>query len=112
MLFRSGLASVHANNALSHQRWAAARPSSLRCYLGAQPGATSVMPTSGLPAQVEGREPELHELAVAEPNFAVLLVSVERMEWLHLHTRGQRRALFKWAEGGEHSSCTLQWLNP
>ena len=107
-----GLASVHANNASSHQRWAAARPSSLRCYLGAQPGAPSDAPTSGLPAQVEGREPEPHELVIAEPNFAVLLVSVQRMEWLHLHTRGQRRALFKWAEGGEHSSCTMQWLNP
>lgn len=107
-----GVASVHANNALSHQRWAASRPSSLRCYLGAQPGAVTDAPTSGLPAQVEGHEPELHELVIAEPNFAVLQVAVQRLEWLHLHTRGQRRALFTWADGGEQGSCTMQWLNP
>ena len=108
----NGTASVHANNALSHQRWAAARPSSLRCYLGAQPGTVSSVPTSGLPAQVEGREPALHELAVAELNFAVLQINVQRMEWLHLHTRGQRRALFTWIDGSAQSSCTMQWLNP
>ncbi|MBC7649771.1 MAG: pyridoxamine 5'-phosphate oxidase family protein [Vitreoscilla sp.] len=108
----NGVASVHANDALSHQRWAASRPSSLRCYLGAQPGAISDAPTSGLPAQVEGREPELHELVVAEPNFAVLQIVVRRMEWLHLHTRGQRRALFTWVDGGEQGICTMQWLNP
>jgi len=107
----NGVASVQANNTLSHQRWAAARPSSLRCFLGARPGELSPVPTSGLPAQLEGREPELHELAVAEPNFAVLQVAVQRMEWLHLHTRGQRRALFTWA-GGEPGHCTMQWLNP
>lgn len=108
----NGVASVQANNALSHQRWAASRPSSLRCYLGAQPGAVSLEPTSGLPAQLEGREPELQELAVAEVNFAVLQIDVQRMEWLHLHTRGQRRALFSWVDGSAQSSCTMQWLNP
>lgn len=108
----NGVASVQANNAFSHQRWAASRPSSLRCYLGAQPGAVSPEATSGLPAQVEGREPERHELAVAEPHFAVLQIAVQRLEWLHLHSRGQRRALFTWAEDGEQSRCAMQWLNP
>ena len=110
-----GIATVHANDALSHQRWAAARPSSLRCYLGAQPGAVSAAPTSGLPAQVEGREPEWQELAVAEPNFAVLQIATQRMEWLHLHTRGQRRALFSWSAGDvgdAQGGCVMQWLNP
>ena len=108
----NGVASVHANDALSHQRWAASRPSSLRCYIGAQPGAVSDAPASGLPAQLEGREPELHELVIAEPNFAVLQIAVRRMEWLHLHTRGQRRALFTWDDGSEQCSCTMRWLNP
>ena len=108
----NGVAHMHANDALSHQRWLASRPSSLRCYLGAQPGGISPQPTSGLPAHVEGREPELTELAEAEPHFAVLQVSVQRLEWLHLHTRGQRRALFSWADETPDSGCTMQWLNP
>ena len=108
----TGTATVHANEALSHQRWTASRPSSLRCYLGAQPGGISPQPTSGLPPQVEGREPELAELQVAEPHFAVLQVAVQRLEWLHLHTRGQRRAAFSWLDDSPESSCTMQWLNP
>jgi pyridoxamine 5'-phosphate oxidase len=108
----NGVVSVHANDALSHQRWAASRPSSLRCYLGAQPGAASAEPTSGLPVHVEGREPELHELEIAEQNFAVLQIAVQRMEWLHLHTRGQRRALFSWVDAPADGHCAMQWLNP
>ena len=108
----SGLVSVHANDALSRQRWAAARPSSLRCYLGAQPGVASAEPTSGLPVHVEGREPDLQELEIAEQNFAVLQVTVQRMEWLHLHTRGQRRAEFVWVNSVKGDGCSMQWLNP
>ena len=108
----TGTATVHAGNALSHQRWTASRPSSLRCYLGARPGGISAEPTSGLPPQVEGREPEPAELQVAEPHFAVLQVAVQRLEWLHLHTRGQRRAAFAWADESPGSDCTMQWLNP
>ncbi len=108
----NGMVSVHTGDLLSHQRWVAARPSSLRCFLGAQPGAISAEPTSGLPPQVEGREPDLAELQIAEPHFAVLQVAVQRLEWLHLHTGGQRRALYTWADDSAGSRCTMQWLNP
>ena len=108
----NGTISVHAGDELSHQRWAAARPSSLRCFLGAQPGGVSAEPTSGLPAQMEGREPDPQELRTAEPHFAVLQVTVQRLEWLHLHTGGQRRALFTWTDESAGSRCTMQWLNP
>jgi pyridoxine/pyridoxamine 5'-phosphate oxidase len=108
----NGMVSVHTNDELSHQRWAAARPSSLRCFLGAQPGGVSAEPTSGLPPQMEGREPDLAELQIAEPHFAVLQLTVQRLEWLHLHTGGQRRALFTWADQSADSQCAMQWLNP
>ena len=123
----NGTCAVHSGDALSHQRWSASRPSSLRCFAGAPPGAISAEPTSGLPAQLEGREPEAAELADAEPHFAVLTVAVQQLEWLHLHTRGQRRAAFTWPEGAEQggaeqreteqgaaveSVCHMQWLNP
>ena len=112
----NGVVTVNVGNALSHQRWAAARPSSLRCFAGAQPGGQSAVPTSGLPARLEGREPELSELLDAELNFAVLTVKALRLEWLHLHSRGQRRAAFTWpldARSADYGDqCTLQWLNP
>lgn len=108
----NGTARVHAGDALAHQRWAGSRPSSLRCFLGAPPGSVSPQPTSGLPLPMEGREPQLAELQAGEPHFAVLQIAVQRLEWLHLHTRGQRRALFSWADDAVASSCTMQWLNP
>ena len=108
----NGVATLHSGNALSHQRWAASRPSSLRCYAGAQPGAMSQQPTSGLPAQFESREPELAELADVRQYFAVLTIAVQRLEWLHLHSRGQRRASFCWAGVPGTDVCAMQWLNP
>ena len=107
----NGLASVHAGDAISHQRWASSGPGSLRCFLGAQPGDVSPVPTSGLPADVEGRVPDVAELQVAEPHFAVLQIWVQQLEWLHLHTSGQRRAMFTWVDA-EGSDCRMQWLNP
>ena len=59
-----------------------------------------------------GREPELAELAGAEPYFAVIEVAVQRLEWLHLHTRGQRRALFVWPAELSGEGVSMQWLNP
>ncbi len=106
----NGTCAVHAGDALSHQRWSASRPSSLRCFAGAPPGALSPMPTSGLPADLEGREPEWAELAGAQAHFAVLSVGVRRLEWLHLHTRGQRRAAFDWT--ADDGIGQMQWLNP
>lgn len=108
----NGTVTAHAANPLSRQRWAASRPSSLRCYLGDSPGAVSATPTSGLPAHVEAREPELAELASAERYFVVLTVVVQRLEWLHLHTRGQRRASFAWPATPDSDGCSMQWLNP
>jgi pyridoxamine 5'-phosphate oxidase len=108
----NGATSVHSHSPLSQQRWADCRPSSLRCFLGATPGSISPEPTSGLPARLEGREPERAELQVAEAHFAVLQVTIERLEWLHLHTGGQRRALFCWTEDAADAPCRMHWLNP
>jgi pyridoxine/pyridoxamine 5'-phosphate oxidase len=108
----NGTATAHTANELSRQRWAASRPSSLRCYLGDPPGAVSAWPTSGLPVHLQAREPERAELAPAEPYFAVLTVVVQRLEWLHLHTRGQRRAEFVWPPEPDREDCSMRWLNP
>ena len=108
----NGLATLHAANSLSDQRWASSRPSSLRCFLGAPPGGISPVPTSGLPRDMEGRVPELAELQAARPHFAVLQVTIEQLEWLHLHTGGQRRAVFNWPAQSAGSDCRMQWLNP
>lgn len=104
----SGLGVLHTNDALAEARWQASSPSSLRCYVGNAPGEITHKPSSGLPAELEGRVPDWAELTGGQAHFAVLSITVARMEWLYLHTRGQRRALYQWAG----SDYTMNWLNP
>lgn len=80
-----------------------------RCYLVEDaPGAASDRGTSGLPADVEGRKPSEDEVALGRPNFALLNVRIDCMDWLSLDQRGHRRALIQWSEG-EPSG---RWLVP
>ena len=84
--------------------WSASSAFARRCYLGDAPGELSDEATSGLPAEVEGRVPEEGLLAPARANFALLLVRVDRFDWLHLAHDGHRRARFD-GEGA-------RWLAP
>ena len=104
----SGLGVLHTGNALATARWQASSPSSLRCYVGDPPGDISPVPSSGLPAALEGRVPLWEELSSGQAHFAVLSVTLQRLEWLYLHTGGQRRALYEWTG----SDCVMNWLNP
>lgn len=104
----SGLGVLHIADALAQARWQASSPSSLRCYVGQTPGEITSEPSSGLPAELEGRVPAWSELADGQSHFAVLSITVARLEWLYLHTGGQRRALYQWAG----TNCTMHWLNP
>lgn len=80
--------------------WAAATPFARRCYLlEAAPGSRLSAPGSGLPAWVEGRKPEAAELVAARPNFALVIVTVAAIDWLHLAQDGHRRARFAEADG-------------
>lgn len=84
--------------------WAESTNFARRCYLGAAPGAVSEGPTSGLPSQFEGSEPDEAELVDARANFALLLVEVEEADWFSLAHTGHRRALLT-ASGGK-------WIAP
>jgi pyridoxamine 5'-phosphate oxidase len=116
----NGLVAVHAGDALAHDRWKASGESSLRCYLGRAPGTPSAEPTSGLPSDMQASIPSRAELAPGQQHFAVLEVDVQRLEWLYLHSRGQRRALYQWQTGaagqpeqpGKPGHWAMGWLNP
>jgi hypothetical protein len=82
-----------------------------RCYLAAPaPGSAVNLPTSGLDPDIEGRKPEGFEVAPARENFAILLVEIERIEWLYLAHTGHRRAMFDWDSG--NNSWNGHWLVP
>jgi len=80
-----------------------------RCYLGDAPGAFADAPTSGLPSELEGVEPSDEQLVEAWPNFAVLLVELESLDWLYLAHTGHVRARF---ERGPYAAWEGHWIAP
>lgn len=105
----AGTARVLTDDPMTDAAWAASTEFARRCYLaGAAPGTVVAGPTSGLPAAVEGRRPEPAELLPARPNFAVVLVTVAAIDWLHLAQTGHRRARLVRAGDG----WSGDWLIP
>ncbi len=87
-------ARVHAQDGIADQAWHNSRPQSRLCYEQAiAPGAPVVAPLPELPANAR--------LALADdgrPNFAVLIMVVDSIEWLYLAIEGHRRARWVWRD--------------
>ena len=91
----SGRGCINDTGAQADAAWAASSPSSRRCYLATPgPGTLAAIATSGLPKSFENRVPERAETEAGRPNFAVLIVEIEALEWLYLAADGHRRARF------------------
>ncbi|MEM1131658.1 MAG: pyridoxamine 5'-phosphate oxidase family protein [Pseudomonadota bacterium] len=75
--------------------WREATLYARRCYLAdPAPGSFTESPISGLPSDLEGVEPTEERSHLGRPNFALLYITIDRMEWLYLAHTGHRRALF------------------
>jgi pyridoxine/pyridoxamine 5'-phosphate oxidase len=94
-----GTGQVTREGAAVDDAWAGSDTYARRCYLGAGPGELSDVPTSGLPDWIAGRRPTEEELITARPNFAILLVRLEEVDWFNLSHSGHRRALFRRDDG-------------
>lgn len=88
--------------------WAEATNFAKRCYLGDAPGNVTEEPTSGLPAQFEGVEPDDAALIPARANFAILKVTLRELDWFHLAHTGHVRAQFV----REGDGWTGSWAAP
>jgi pyridoxamine 5'-phosphate oxidase len=105
----SGLAVITHDDAIAEAAWVTTSISGRRCYLAdTAPGSTSAMATSGLPAPFDRAMPTMTESEAGRANFAVLLVTVDRLEWLYLAASGHRRAVFT-RDGNEWRGT---WLVP
>lgn len=107
----AGEAIIHADedDALKSERWRATRAFGRRCYMGAAPSRIAAEATSGLPAEIETREPTAEESESGFPNFAVVATQIISIDCLELHAKGHRRALFKRMENG---GWETNWLTP
>ncbi len=98
-------ARLHTGDDIARAAWAASRPQGRLCYEQAlAPGEAVDAPLPVLPAD--------QRFAVAddgERNFAVLMATVDRVEWLYLAIEGHRRALWTW---GDAAGWQGTWLAP
>lgn len=91
--------------------WQSSTTFARRCYMAeSTPGATSEQPTSGLPEWIEGKQPDESQLIDARMNFAVMVVTIENIEWLYLANAGHRRATWGWDEA--ELKWSGRWLVP
>ncbi|MEQ8410869.1 MAG: pyridoxamine 5'-phosphate oxidase family protein [Erythrobacter sp.] len=104
-----GSARVLADAPVTEQAWANGSNFARRCYLGEGPGTPADGPTSGLPSEFEGVEPTDEQLTAARPNFAILMVEIESLDWLYLAHTGHVRAGF---ERGADAAWQGRWLSP
>ena len=103
-----GTGRIEAHGPITDAAWAASTNFARRCYLGDGPGAVSDGPTSGLPPEFEGTEPDDTQIIPARENFAVLLIDIAEVDWLYLAHTGHQRAQF--SRAGE--VWTGRWVAP
>lgn len=104
------VAHVHIGDALARACWDGLTLGQQCQYLVAgPPGLPFAWPTSGLPPELESREPDPDEAARGRFNFAVVTATITHIDWLYLTRYGHRRATFSWDDEGR---LKTSWLVP
>jgi pyridoxamine 5'-phosphate oxidase len=96
-----GRAVLHSTDAIADAAWQSSQRMSRVCY-GTMPAPGSFLESpSGfaLPSEDE-------QIAAGRSNFVAVVIAIERIEWLFLHSGGHRRAMFDVTQG------TARWLVP
>jgi len=103
-------AAIHHRDTLAEDAWQALTPRRRRDYLVSGPrGLPWAWATSGLPAELEGRDPTEVESDAGRLNFAVVVCHIRQIDWLLLTPYGHRRANFSWSGSGQ---LQTSWLVP
>jgi hypothetical protein len=104
-----GSATLHADDRLAREQWAATKITSRLNYCASEPPGTAIdKPSSGLPDFLRNKVPTLLDSERGRPNFMVIACQIDSLDWVGLSTLGNRRARFVWDENG----LTASWLVP
>lgn len=104
-----GTGTILRDGAEVEAAWSGSTNFARRCYLGDGPGTDSGEPTSGLPSEFEGVEPDDAQLVPARANFALLRITLTTFDWLYLAHTGHVRAQFAQGPDGVWSGS---WVSP
>lgn len=105
-----GMGRIECVGPVADAAWKESTNFARRCYLAEDaPGTVSAGGTSGLPGWAEGIQPSDDQIAPARENFAVLMVKLDRLDWLYLANSGHRRAVFTASKRGDWDG---QWVVP
>lgn len=94
-----GRATLHTDDAVAEAGWQASRSFSRMCY--------AIQPAPG--TAIAAPPPEPRDDQAGRVNFGVILLRVERLQWLWLAAGGHRRARIEWDGDGKESAT---WLVP
>ena len=107
-----GVGEILRSGAQVDAAWNASTNFARRCSLGTGPGAGSDTPTSGLPPEFEGVEPDDAQLVPARENFALLRITLTGLDWLYLAHTGHVRAQFTRVPGDGAAAWEGRWVSP
>ena len=103
-----GTATIYTEGDLHDEQWMATGFFSRRCYIGETPSDFSEKPTTGLPDDLNERQPTKEESETGRANFAVISSMIDSIDCMELDVKGHRRSLFVWKDG----ELETKWLTP
>jgi hypothetical protein len=105
----TGQATLHTDDQIADDHWAATRITSRLNYCALQPPGTPVdKPSAGLPDFLLNKIPTLLESEKGRKNFMAIACRIDSIDWLILRILGNRRARFEWYE----NRLSATWLLP
>lgn len=94
-------ANFHHCDVVTGAAWRTMHDMSRQCYKQVEaPGAPIPAPSTGALQAEDDGESQPYE------NFAVVMATIQKLEWLYLSAAGHRRALFDW----RHGELQKTWL--
>ncbi|MBM3441823.1 MAG: hypothetical protein FJX89_03880 [Bacteroidetes bacterium] len=101
---------LHHKDELCQLHWASTKHSSRRCYLLPEgPGQPLGQPTDAIEERLSTFSYSMEESEAGFQHFAVVETSATELEWYYTHSRGNRRARFRYEAGQLVQS---EWLTP
>lgn len=104
----NGTATIHYMNDIAKTAWKKTQTLSRRCYLTPLPPSTLIPePHSGFDDKFTNNTQTSEETEQGYHNFSVIRVEIQQIDWLYLHSHGNRRIIFTKNNAEFHGSWCI-----